>query len=309
MATFLISTTGSDVTLADLGNITFTDPVANYVLSDEYTLEQLRDSEDLRTAIDATDLTASLDGVSITTGALFDSVMVDFLNDRVATNESDIATIQTDIEEVDLHRGRRWTEVLTIAVSTAVPPTEVLGNYYAIDFSGATNAAWDGAAQGDVVYFNGTTWDAFTPRKGDVISNAADDLDYKRNTSSWDTQAAANKKTYTFSAGENGNLNSDQDLLRTGRIFTNQSPFIAPITGAIWGISVASRQGTSETFDVQIIINGTVQHTQAVTASDKSFSSALSVAVTAGDEVRLRFIAGVSGTVKDVGVEVYGIEA
>lgn len=58
-----------------------------------------------------------------------------------------------------------------ITDNTAVPPTEVSGNRYVLsDDGGAPNAAWDGASAGDIVEFNGTTWDATTPTIGMMIS-------------------------------------------------------------------------------------------------------------------------------------------
>ena len=91
---FQISTTGtaSPVILNDLGARSFTHPTANYDLTAEYTLEELRDSLDLRTAIQSAELTADFDGVAITTGALFDEYMVDYDHVQTAQNTSDIAT-------------------------------------------------------------------------------------------------------------------------------------------------------------------------------------------------------------------------
>lgn len=60
----------------------------------------------------------------------------------------------------------RRLSVIDIVDNTAVPPTEVLNDRYIIDFTGASNAAWDGASAGDIVEFNGTLWIATTPLEG-----------------------------------------------------------------------------------------------------------------------------------------------
>jgi hypothetical protein len=50
---------------------------------------------------------------------------------------------------------------------TAAPPTEVTDDRYILDFTGGSvHVNWDGAAKGDIVEFNGSTWDATTPTEG-----------------------------------------------------------------------------------------------------------------------------------------------
>lgn len=74
-----------------------------------------------------------------------------------------------------------------ITDNTAVPPTETSGDRYVLAHDGgAPNAAWDGASAGDVVEFNGTTWDAVTPTLGTFISvDDANDRLYYWGGSSW----------------------------------------------------------------------------------------------------------------------------
>ena len=60
---------------------------------------------------------------------------------------------------------------------TAVPPTEVTGDRYILDDSGSVHANWDGASAFDIVQFNGTTWDAFTPSEGWRCYSDADNAD------------------------------------------------------------------------------------------------------------------------------------
>jgi hypothetical protein len=180
MATFKISTVSAgSVTLADLGNRTFTHPIVEFVLSDEYTMEDIRESVDLRTAIQAGTLTADLDGQSITSGALFDSIVEDFLSKRVADAEADIVTLQDKVAYLE-KGGRLRKKVIDIVDCTAVPPTEVLGDRYILDFTaGTVNAAWDGALKGNIVEFNGTTWDAEQSLEGDITYVDLQDADYR----------------------------------------------------------------------------------------------------------------------------------
>ena len=74
--------------------------------------------------------------------------------------------------------------------NTAVPASEVTGNRYILSHDGgAPHANYDGASAGDIVEFNGTTWDATTPTTGMFIS--ADDettLLYYWGGASWATK-------------------------------------------------------------------------------------------------------------------------
>lgn len=58
-----------------------------------------------------------------------------------------------------------------IVDNTLAPPTEVSGDRYVLSHDGgAPHANWDGAAAGDIVQFNGTSWVATTPTTGMMIS-------------------------------------------------------------------------------------------------------------------------------------------
>lgn len=74
--------------------------------------------------------------------------------------------------------------------NTAVPATEVSGDRYILSHDGgAPNAAWDGASAGDIVEFNGTTWDAVTPTVGTFISaDDQSDLLYYWGGAAWTTK-------------------------------------------------------------------------------------------------------------------------
>lgn len=92
---------------------------------------------------------------------------LDEIDGNVDTNTTNISTNTADIAALTTGYNRR-EKVIDIVDSTAAPPTEVSGDRYILDTSGAPNAAWDGAAQNDIVEFNGTTWDAITPLEGYV---------------------------------------------------------------------------------------------------------------------------------------------
>lgn len=234
MASFLVSTTGADVTLEDLGNRILVDPLASYDLSAEYSLEEIRDSEDLRDAIIAGDLTATIDGVAVNSAALFDQFVEDFQN----------------------------------ASSVRYTPTEA------------------------------TDWDVTPDDAGQALDELAQRInDYEDMP----------RKSFTYSAGDDGSINGDRDLQRTGMSRTNKSPFVVPIDGEIWGISLSSEKGVNVTFDVQILVNDVAVHTESVVAGYKAFNSAVSEAVSAGDEIRVRFVKQ-GDNIKDLGVEVYVIE-
>lgn len=74
--------------------------------------------------------------------------------------------IDTELQNISTGYSRR-SAVIDYVDCTGAPPTEILGDRYVIDFTvGTVEAGWDGAAKGDIVEFNGTTWDATTPAEG-----------------------------------------------------------------------------------------------------------------------------------------------
>lgn len=75
--------------------------------------------------------------------------------------------------------GFRKRTVINIVDNTAVPPTEVSGDRYILDNTGASHADWDGAAAWDIVEFDGASWVAATPEEGWVAYVDALDVDYR----------------------------------------------------------------------------------------------------------------------------------
>lgn len=396
MATFLLSTTGTEtpVIINDLGARTFTHPIVDFDLTDEYTLEELRDSEDLRSKIVAGSLTAKLDTKVITDGATFDEAMQDYQIVRIESAEGDITQNTTDIgtnatnignnataignnasdistlqasshtqnsdtalasgtaDEVTANEIRNFIDnVATVGGITVVgfwdaatntPDLSALtlsqGQAYQVSVAGSTNlngetnwqakdlVVWSDTLAGnyfkidntdDVISVNGQTGAVtlnstdlnhtqavptdWTVADGSSVGEHLDEVGDRLTT----LEGAAVGKSWTYSVGENGNLSGDRDLKRVGSSRTNITPFIIPVAGSIWGITTATAQGINETYDIQVIINGAVGYTHSVTTADKSFDGALNVAVSAGDEIRLRFILGATGQVKDLGVDLY----
>lgn len=79
-------------------------------------------------------------------------------------NPASITTAEA--EHLSAGGGNLIDQTINIVDNTATPPTEVSGDIYIIDDTGATNPAWDGASAWDVVKFDGTTWIAYTPKEG-----------------------------------------------------------------------------------------------------------------------------------------------
>jgi hypothetical protein len=73
--------------------------------------------------------------------------------------------INSELTTISSGYSRR-KKCINIATSTSAPPTEVSGDRYVLDFSGAPHADWDGASQGDIVEFNGSVWVATSPTEG-----------------------------------------------------------------------------------------------------------------------------------------------
>ena len=116
------------------------------------------------------------------------------------------------------------------------------------------------------------------------------------------------RKSFTYSAGEDGKLNGSRDLRRTSGIPTNITPFVVPIASTIWGISIASEQRVNKSFQVQVLVNGSALITKTITNTDKLFSNTETQALLAGDEVRIRFIK-TTDNIDDLGIELYCVES
>lgn len=56
--------------------------------------------------------------------------------------------------------------VINYVDNTAAPPTEVTGDRYILDDTGASHAGWDGASALSIVEFDGTSWVEYAPSEG-----------------------------------------------------------------------------------------------------------------------------------------------
>lgn len=94
-----------------------------------------------------------------------------------AVNKSQLDAVQSSINNFD------WQETVKdyIVDNTAAPPTEVSGDRYMLSHDGgAPHANYDGASAGDIVEFNGTTWDAYTPASAGIHCSVHDEGDSVR---------------------------------------------------------------------------------------------------------------------------------
>ena len=107
-----------------------------------------------------------------------------------STIKSALQSLETKAENnTSLINNFEWQESALdyITDNTVAPPTEVSGDRYVLSHDGgAPHANWDGASAGDIVEFNGTTWDAVTPTTGTFIAVDDDSSGvYQWGGSSW----------------------------------------------------------------------------------------------------------------------------
>lgn len=90
------------------------------------------------------------------------------INIRQAAVGTEPARLDQVIALIAASTGASQNAVIGIVDNTAPPPTEVDGDRYIIDNTGATNILWDGGGVWDIMQFNGTSglWEASTPEEG-----------------------------------------------------------------------------------------------------------------------------------------------
>ena len=110
-------------------------------------------------------------------------------------------------EESPAGGGARKRAVINIVDNTLAPPNpEVLGQRYILDATGASHAGWDGASAWDLVEFNGTTWDAYTPEEGWVTYVDILNVDYRfidDGTPQWELASVTVTLQNAYDGGEN----------------------------------------------------------------------------------------------------------
>jgi len=166
----------------------------------------------------------------------------------VSTFEAQDTEVQSLWDILD-NTGRRKRVVKDYVVNTAVPPTEVTDDRYLLDFTGVSHDNWDGAAAGDIVQFNGTTWDSETPVEGDIVYIDADDEDRQYvddGIPAWETRSAGGGTSYWTRAGTTVspvNTNDGLSVNATG----NTAGVISLVAngGTTETIAITNTQGTS----------------------------------------------------------------
>jgi hypothetical protein len=119
---------------------------------------------------------------------------------QVVTSLSDVDTaiptskaVYEEIVSLKSAYSRR-EKVLSFADNTQTPPSENSGDRYLLTNDGASNAAWDGAAGNSIVEFNGTSWEATTPKEGWIVfvdSTSKDAVFLDDGTPKWETRNVA----------------------------------------------------------------------------------------------------------------------
>jgi hypothetical protein len=146
-----------------------------------------------------------------------------------------------------------------------------------------------------------TDWNATPTQVGGALDEIAGRVETIENT--------AVKRSWSHEVGRGGTLVGDRDLEKAGSVDTNLSPYINIISSKLWGISVKAKDGQSYSFSVQVLVNGSAVHTATVTTSDGTYTSALNISVSAGAEVRYRYVKGASATISDLSVQAFYKEA
>jgi len=85
------------------------------------------------------------------------------------TERQQITTNQNTINALSSSYNRRQT-VINLSDPTLPPVTEITGDRYILDFaSGFIDNNWDGASRGDIVEYNGISWDKTSPEEGWIV--------------------------------------------------------------------------------------------------------------------------------------------
>jgi len=125
-------------------------------------------------------ISVAADSVAVNEGFAFDWTAQHTYNTVLPTStvtpnaDAQLVTkVYVDTEIAGLGSSLEWLDSALDYVSdnTVPPATEVTGDRYVLGVTaGAPHADYDGASAGDVVEFNGTTWDAVTPTTGTHIA-------------------------------------------------------------------------------------------------------------------------------------------
>jgi len=151
----------SDSDYEDAGAVTSHE--STYDHSDLHTRQHAIDSASDHTGTATTGNLLEADANGLPTDASYK------LNDSGDTSADLWSASKIDSEIQSAIDGLDWQDsVLSyITDNTVAPPSETTGNRFILaGDGGAPHANWDGASAGDLVEFNGSTWDAYTPNEG-----------------------------------------------------------------------------------------------------------------------------------------------
>jgi hypothetical protein len=90
---------------------------------------------------------------------------------------------------------------------------------------------------------------------------------------------------FALTGARNTNGVTDRDM-RSGRVFTNITPFVIKDNCNLVGITAAT--SIAETWEAHVYRNGVSVASITITAADKGVSGNLAIPFVSGDEVRLR---------------------
>ena len=183
--------------------------------------------------------------------------IVSFFNEQ----DADVQALWDAIEE---GVGGRKRAVINYVDNTVAPPTEVLADRYLLNFTGVSHVDWDGAIAGDIVEFNGTTWDALTPIEGDIVYVDTEDQDRQYvddGSPAWEARpTASNYWTRTGSVVSPYNAGDGLAVTAVGEDIDLDSDSICHITAGTVNIDT-SHTGTAEKINIR---NGSGIATDAI---------------------------------------------
>jgi hypothetical protein len=159
--------------------------------------------------------------------------------------------------------GVIWQDsVIDIATSTSPPPTEVAGDRYLLDASGAPHGDWDGAGQNDIVEFNGTSWvvtyNASVELEGGAVYDKQSETQYVHTTSGW-SQLASSSNHNSLTSLQGGTSNEYYHL--TSADYTKYTSVTSSATelNLLDGVTTTTAQLNylnTATSDIQTQIDG-----------------------------------------------------
>lgn len=172
-------TFSADAGIQDLDDVTFTTPAQDDVLALDASNNVINKKiENANVAASAAiafskmealtaDRALITDGSGFVSASAVTATELGYLDGVTSAIQTQLDNLESTINNFEFKNSA----LDYVTDNTALPATEVSGDRYVLSHDGgAPNAAWDGASAGDIVEFNGTTWDATTPTTGTFIA-------------------------------------------------------------------------------------------------------------------------------------------